>query len=482
MSKNAYLNLLKGFILLSPLPFGCVGKIFSPLFYMTLLVLSFAGLSVRDQLKTERGESVYFAFQNRIKLFTYIFFGFLLFQIIPLPIFILKLISPATVKSYFLISEQLPAFMTISKVPVETIMFGVRLLVIIIFLISFIKINIRIRELISIVNVLILSAVVQSLFGIIKYALQSDKFFLFFHQIDKPRKVEFLTGTLGNPNHFSFYLEMIIPLVLVLLLLKINLFESNNGFREKIISTFNQDKKFLFSFIFVVILSISIVLTGSRAGIMTLATTLILFGLLTFYLTRSRVFRKKIKIIFVTIAMVTLYVGIKNTSDKFMRTNFDNSGRFLRWPNSMKIFKDFPLFGTGFGTYKNSFLIYDTDIGGKWSTNAHNEYIETLTDGGLVGVLLSMTILGLLIYSILKMWKVRRHPRIRLFGIGILSSIYAALFHSFFDYSLRIPSNSFVFILLLGLGIKFVTYRREFSESGFPRKRENRIKTNRGSK
>ena len=30
-------------------------------------------------------------------------------------------------------------------------------------------------------------------------------------------------------------------------------------------------------------------------------------------------------------------------------------------------------------------------------------------------------------------------------GIGILSSIYAALFHSFFDYSLRIPSNSFVF-------------------------------------
>jgi len=477
MSKNVYLNFLKGFILLSPIPFGCVGKVFSPLFYLTLLVLSFAGLSVRDQLKTDKGGSVYFAFQSRIKLFTYIFFGFLIFQIIPLPIFILKLISPETVNTYFPVTEALPALMTISKVPFETIMFGIRLLVIIVFFISFVRINLRIRELISIVNVLILSAAIQSLFGIIKYSLQSNKFFLFFHEIEKPRKVEFLTGTLGNADHFAFYLEMIIPLILVTLLLKINLFESNNGIREKIISTFNQDKKFLISFILIVLLSISIVLTGARSGIMTLVTTLILFSLLTFYLTRSRVFRKKIKMIFISIALVTLFVGIKNTSDKFMRTNFDKAGRFLRWPNSMDMFKDFPVFGTGFGTYKNAFLLYDTDVGGKWSTNAHNEYIETLTDGGITGFAIGLIILGLLIYSIMKMWKVRRHPRIRLFGIGILSSIYAALFHSFFDYSLRIPSNSFVFILLLGLGIKFVTYRREFTESGFPRKREQRTET-----
>ncbi len=123
------------------------------------------------------------------------------------------------------------------------------------------------------------------------------------------------------------------------------------------------------------------------------------------------------------------------------------------------------------GTYKYSFLLYDTDIGGKWSTNAHNEYLETLTDGGVIGFILGFIVVGLLVFSIAKMWKVRRHPGIRLFGIGLLSAIYAALFHSFFDYSLRIPSNSFVFILLFGLGIKFVTYKREFTESGIPRKR-----------
>ena len=70
-----------------------------------------------------------------------------------------------------------------------------------------------------------------------------------------------------------------------------------------------------------------------------------------------------------------------------------------------------PLFGTGFGAYKYSFLLYDTDIGGKWSTNAHNEYIETLTDGGVTGFAIGIIMLGLLIYSIIKMWKKRLFPK-----------------------------------------------------------------------
>ena len=477
MSKNIYLNLLKGVILLSPLPFGCIGKVFSPLFYMILLVLSFVGLLVKDQLKPFPDGSVNFAYQKRIKLMTFIFFGFLLFQIIPLPVSMLKLISPITVKSYFLFSEEFPGFMAISKVPVETLMFGIRLFVLIVFFLSFIRINFRIRDLISVINVLILSASIQAIFGVIKYSIKSDKFFLLFHQIDKPQKTEFLTGVLGNPNHFAFYLEMIIPLALTVLLLKLDVLEPNSGFKEKFIANLKKDKGFPVLFIMVIMFNISIVLTGSRAGIITLVTTLIIFSLLMIYLTRSKIFRKKVKVIFITIALVTLYIGIKNTTNKFMNTSTDNGGRFLRWPNSMVMFKDFPVFGTGFGTYKYSFLLYDTDLGGKWSTNAHNEYIESLTDGGLFGTVLGLMILGMLIYAIFKMWKARRHPKIRLFGIGILSAIYAALFHSFFDYSLRIPSNSLVFILLLGLGIKFVTYRRDFTESGLPKKRKNLIES-----
>ena len=55
MKKSLFLFLLKLFILLSPIPFGCVGRVFSPLFYLYLLILSFIGInlvSIKDGLNS----------------------------------------------------------------------------------------------------------------------------------------------------------------------------------------------------------------------------------------------------------------------------------------------------------------------------------------------------------------------------------------------------------------------------------------------
>jgi hypothetical protein len=46
--------------------------------------------------------------------------------------------------------------------------------------------------------------------------------------------------------------------------------------------------------------------------------------------------------------------------------------------------------------------------------------------------------------------------------LGVLTAIFAAGFHSFFDFSLRIPANAFLFITLLALGLKLVTHKKEF--------------------
>jgi hypothetical protein len=45
----------------------------------------------------------------------------------------------------------------------------------------------------------------------------------------------------------------------------------------------------------------------------------------------------------------------------------------------------------------------------------------------------------------------------------VLTALFAAAFHSFFDFSLRIPANAFLFIIVLALGLKIVTYKREFA-------------------
>ena len=45
-------------------------------------------------------------------------------------------------------------------------------------------------------------------------------------------------------------------------------------------------------------------------------------------------------------------------------------------------------------------------------------------------------------------------------GLGIIISLFAVLFHSAFDFALRIPANAFIFVLVLALGIKIVNYQK----------------------
>ena len=467
MKKKTYLILLKGFIVLSPIPFGCVGRVFSPLFYLLLFLIAFSGYSVIEQKKISGTKSVLFAFKKKVTILTVAFFGFILFQIIPLPLFLVKLISPVTVESFEIINMKIPGFIPLSYVPLETVMFGFRLVGIILFFSSFIRIEFRKREIISIMNVLVFSVSLQSLFGLIKYATGNRNFFLFFHRVTEDPTAGFLTGTLGNPNHFSFYIEMIFPLLLALFFMKIKLFGSGGSIREKVISAFNADRNVILKFILLPFLGLAIILTGSRAGIMTLLISFVIFSMLTIYLRRSKLLRKKLKIIFLTLAMVTIFFGIKNTTDKFMKGDYlSSSGRFLRWPSTMEMFKDHPLSGTGLGTYKYSYYLYDRDMSGVWSTHAHNEYLELLSEGGVIGAGLLLCLIGFLVHSISKMWRARRHPEIKILGIGVLTSIFAALFHSFFDFSLRIPSNTFVLILMIGLGVQLTTYKKEFADNG----------------
>ncbi len=60
----------------------------------------------------------------------------------------------------------------------------------------------------------------------------------------------------------------------------------------------------------------------------------------------------------------------------------------------------------------------------------------------------------------------RRHPDVKMLGIGVMTSFFAAAFHSLFDFSLRIPSNIFILVLIAGLGIQMAMYKRRFYSKG----------------
>lgn len=452
MTKRIYLISIKALILLSPLPFGCVGKIFSPLFYLLLLVVSFIGLY---QLKEKND----FLYDKWIKCFFYSFLVFLGFQVIPLPVFLLKILSPKTVHILSTLKDQLPVFHPISLVPFETLVYGMQFLVFGVLFLVTVNIKLRKREMISLLNIAALSAVIQVIFAFLKYVQGNRYFFLFFLETD--RFQDRLTGTLGNSDHFAFYLGMILPLILSLFFVNLRFFERRRSLREKILSIVNERKRIIFYFIAAVLLGVGIILTGSRGGVSTMILSIIIFALFSAYLRFSTSVQRKLKVIFTLILVAVLLIGVHNTVGRFMKTQVEKEGRFkTRWPGTITMISDFPLLGTGFGTFRYSYYLYDNEGGDRWTTHAHNDYLEVFSDGGIVGGILLLSLLGMIMVSIYKMWWKRRHPEVKMLGLGIIVSLFAVLFHSIFDFALRIPANAFIFVFVLALGVKIVNYRK----------------------
>lgn len=383
MKNNPPITFLQMLILLSPLPFGCVGRIFSPLFYLLLLAFSLYALS-RTELQAR------FLHEKIIRRLFFAFLGFLLLQLIPLPFFLLKLLSPGTARNLALFKDPAPYWHPISLVPFETLVFFAKFLVFALFFWVTANIKFNKKEIFTLLRTLVLSAALQSLFGLLKHLTGSRNFFLFFYEIPKDDpQAGFLTGTLGNPNHFAFYLEMILPLMLALFFLELRFFEPGGSLREKFISAFDGKNKRILAYFGIVLLSGgALMLTGSRAGVLTLILSFMIFAQFSAYLRRRRAMRQKLKLLFVSITAVAIFFGIQTTVDKFLSTRIENAGRFLRWPATVNMARDYPVFGAGFGTYRYSYFLYDQDESGSWSTHAHNDYLEAAAEGGVLGSLL----------------------------------------------------------------------------------------------
>jgi O-antigen ligase len=355
--------------------------------------------------------------------------------------------------------DELPAFTSLSMVPFETLIYGLIVVLYGLFFWVMNRIHLRKKEMVSLFNILVLSASIQVIFGLLKLAQGNKMFFLLFYPIEKSDMSRFLTGTLGNANHFAFFLEMIIPVAMALFFYRLRFFETGISIKQRVLSLTDENKIVMIYFISIALMGIGILLTGTRAGIVTMILLFILFTQLSVYLKQTRGVRRKMIWILVAISGLVLYFGIQNTVNEFKRSPIAESGRFVRWPDTVEMVKDFSIFGTGFGTYRYSFYLYDSQSGG-WSTHAHNDILEILAEGGVIGGLLFYALIGLLIVSIIRKWIQRHHPDVRILGLGIIVSIFAVIFHSIFDFSLRIPSNMLVFVLILVLGMKIVNYKR----------------------
>lgn len=143
--------------------------------------------------------------------------------------------------------------------------------------------------------------------------------------------------------------------------------------------------------------------------------------------------------------------GIENAADDI------SSGRFHFWSVAWKIFLANPILGTGLDSFGAAFTRFDTQNGSLRVEQAHNDYLQILSDGGIIGFVIALAFIALLMTKAVKRIRNEKNDLVRATVIGCLAGCVGMLVHSFFDFPLRTPGNAYFFLLVIAVMLSPVT-------------------------
>ncbi len=381
-----------------------------------------------------------------------IFFAWSVFQIVPLPPAILKLLSPVkqanAARAFSLMGEALP-WQSLSysmRVSLAEIAFCLGLF-------AFYQVLTRVireeRRFKTVVTLMMMLGVAEALYGIIQAlvpavgVLWTDASSAGFGNA---------RGTYINRNNFAGFMEMVIPVTLGFAMAVS--YWPVRGKLKKILGYDRLNKSLFFAMMLVVML-LALVFSKSRAGIMGAAV-----AVLAFFIVSRIAMKRKSKVVWLLIGTVLclflvygLSMGFGPVIERFLRIGKDNS-RLDIWKDTLRLIQDHPL-GVGLGNYETVFQVYHVHFNPNLRVlDAHNDYLQVLAESGWPGfVVLAGGFLYFLVQRFRRIANMNpdEDPFSFFISLGALCGLTALFFHSGFDFNLQIPANALYFVTLMAL-------------------------------
>jgi O-antigen ligase len=202
------------------------------------------------------------------------------------------------------------------------------------------------------------------------------------------------------------------------------------------------------------LMGMALVLTGSRSGIASFAVAMAVFAFLAlrqFQGRRARlVFAGYLAAIF---AGAVLWAGTDATVGRFVLARTDAPGRLIAWQDTMQIIGDFPVFGTGMGTYGQAMLVYQTAQRPVMYVQAHNEYLQVLAEGGLLVSLPVLVTLAVVLAALQRRLTDRDDLVTAWVRIGAVAGLAGIAAQSLVEFSLQMPGNTALFVVILAVAL-----------------------------
>ncbi len=216
----------------------------------------------------------------------------------------------------------------------------------------------------------------------------------------------------------------------------------------------------------VLVLGVALILSISRAGILSGFLGVLVLSLLL-SCSPSRMRNASQTPIF-SIATVVVFTGLfflcgTQAAERYTQMGQETARRLQLDRDTIPMIASFPLLGSGIDTYAQSYkahgseailYLFDKDVE---TERAHNGYVETMATLGIPGFLLLMVAIMAIIFHCLQGIFVRHHHKtIPAAGVAVATALG---FHALSDFSLQIPTLASLLAFTLG-----IAFARAFPE------------------
>ncbi len=263
-----------------------------------------------------------------------------------------------------------------------------------------------------------------------------------------------VNGTFPNRNHLANLLTMAIAVGLGILLATTRSRRATNRRQalRRALDWMLSGKMLVRASL--LLMAVAIVLTRSRMG------NLAFFGGMTFagiaMLSLSRWRRRGMMLLLGSMILFdVLVIGSMLGMDKLVERIEDSSPaaetRDEVARDTIAYWRDFPLFGSGLGTFESTYPRYKRGDVALHYRQAHNDYLQFGAESGVIGVTLLGCALLLSLWTALRVLRERRHPWALGIAFSLVMVIVATLIHASVEFNLRIFANAALLSILLPL-------------------------------
>ncbi len=389
----------------------------------------------------------------------FLFLALILLQRIPLPSGFVKLLSPKTYEYHLAFSLLDPSSSIIgSKVPLSLFPFATEieffkwLTLLGLFFVLRYRFSHHLRSQSEFfIVVILLVGVAESFYGTIEF-FSGHRHIL---HLDASSLMSSVRGTFINNNYFAGYLLMAIPLSIGLLFSRLPIEQSRNWSWRRRLSSL--DGKTVLIAYGVILMILGLLLSASRMGITSLLLSLSVLSFLFRNPGKERRISKVSALILGLALLWATWIGLDAVISRFFMIPESFKFRWMTWATTIQIVRDFPLLGSGLGTFAWIFRIYQPSPVDGVVTHAENDFLQLASEVGLVGVGLLLVASGFLFFKGVSALRSSFlfSRRERYVGVGAMVGILALMFHSTVERNLQIPANAFLFTfiwtLVLGL-------------------------------